>query len=144
MDITKIIDAYDVYFGEDAWVIDPNKLTDEQIDEIIWIECDMWKAVDSLIIAKKLHANRKQIAEKKEKLATKVIARILKRLWKQSRESDDGKAKFCISHVFDVDMQKIAPDFVSYNRSKINSALTKGESVDWVTVTEARGYVRVY
>jgi len=89
----------------------------------------MGKAVDSLIIAKKLHANRRQIAEKKEKLANKVIARILKRLGKQSRESDDGKAKFCKSHVFDVDMGKIAPEFISHNRSKINSALSKGESL---------------
>jgi hypothetical protein len=82
-----------------------------------------------LIIAKKLYANRRQIAEKKEKLATKIIARILKRLDKKSRESDDGKALFCISHVFDVDMKQIEPEFTSYNRSKINSALSKGKSV---------------
>ena len=143
MDISKLIDAYDSYFGDDE-IFDPNKLTDEQIDEIIDIESDMGKAVDSLIIAKKLHANRRQIAEKKEKLANKVIARILKRIWKQTRESEDGKAKFCKSHVFEVDMEKIAPEFISHNRSKINSALTKGESLDWVTVTDIRGYVRVY
>gem|GEM_PF-4297895 len=78
MDITKLIDAYDSYFGDEF--LDVNDLTDEQIDEIIDIEQDMGKAVDSLIIAKKLHANRRQIAEKKEKLANKVIARILKRI----------------------------------------------------------------
>jgi len=142
MDITKLIESYDTYFGDEP--VDPNKLTDEQIDEIIWLEIDMSKAVDSLIIAKKLYANRRQIVEKKEKVTTKMIARLLKRMGKQSWETEDGKAKFCISHVFDVDMEQIPSEYVSTNRSRINSALTKGASIDGVTVTDTNGYVRVY
>jgi hypothetical protein len=39
MDITKLIESYDMYFGDEP--VDPNKLTDEQIDEIIGLETDM-------------------------------------------------------------------------------------------------------
>jgi hypothetical protein len=33
MNITQLIGSYDAYFGDDP--LDPNKLTDDQIDEII-------------------------------------------------------------------------------------------------------------
>ena len=49
-----------------------------------------------------------------------MIARILKRLGEQSRENEDGKALFCPSYVFDVDMEKLPKEYVSSNRSKIN------------------------
>ena len=52
IEIQKLIDAYDNYFGEGE-VINPEKLTDEQIDEIIGLETDMAKAMDALILAKK-------------------------------------------------------------------------------------------
>jgi hypothetical protein len=39
MNITDLIEAYDTYFGDEP--LDPNKLTDEQIDEIIGLETDM-------------------------------------------------------------------------------------------------------
>jgi len=142
MDITKLIEAYDTYFGDEP--VDPNKLTDEQIDEIIGLETDLWKAINSLIIAKKLFANRRQIVEKKEKIATKIIARILKRLGEHSWENEDGKALFCPSYVFDVDMTTLPKDYVSSNRSKINWALARGESIEGVTVTDSHWYVRVY
>jgi hypothetical protein len=73
-----------------------------------------------LIIAKKLFANRRQIVEKKEKIATKMIARILKRLGEQSWENEDGKALFCPSYVFDIDMKKLPKEYLSSNWSKIN------------------------
>jgi hypothetical protein len=97
-----------------------------------------------LIIAKKLFANRRQIVEKKEKIATKMIARILKRLGEHSWENEDGKALFCPSYVFDVDMNSLPKEYVSSNRPKINGALARGESITGVTVTDSHGYVRVY
>lgn len=118
MDISKLIEAYDTYFGDEP--LDPNKLTDEEIDEIIGLETDLGKAVDGLIIAKKLFANRRQILEKKEKVATKMIARILKRLGEQSWENEDGRAVLCPSYVFDIDMDKLPKEYLSSNRSKIN------------------------
>jgi hypothetical protein len=39
MDITKLIDAYDTYFGDEP--MDLSKLTDEEIDDIIGLEADM-------------------------------------------------------------------------------------------------------
>lgn len=142
MDIAKLIEAYDTYFGDEP--MDLSKLTDEEIDDIIGLEADMWSALDSLIVAKKLYANRRHIAEKKEKLTTQLIARILKRLWKQSRESEDGKAKFCPSFKFDIDMQALPEEYISSNRSKINWALARGESIQGVTVTDSHWYIRVY
>jgi hypothetical protein len=142
MDISKLIEAYDTYFGDEP--LDPNKLTDEEIDDIIGLETDLGKAVDGLIIAKKLFANRRQILEKKEKVATKMIARILKKLGEQSWENEDGRAVLCPSYVFDIDMDKLPKEYLSSNRSKINWALAKGESITGVTVTDSHGYIRVY
>jgi hypothetical protein len=68
MNITDLIQAYDTYFGDEP--IDPNKLTDEQIDEIIGLETDVSKAMDSLILAKKTYGARRLRLEKKEKLTT--------------------------------------------------------------------------
>ena len=55
MNITDLIQAYDTYFGDEP--LDPNKLTDEQIDEIIGLETDVSKAMDSLILAKKTYGS---------------------------------------------------------------------------------------
>lgn len=142
MDITKLIDAYDTYFGEEP--IDPSKLSDEEIDEIIWLETDMWQALDSLILAKKVYSERKTIAEKKEKLTTTLMARILKRLDKKERESEDGKVKFCASYKFDIDMAKLPEEYITSNRAKINWAISRWEKIDWVEVTDSFWYVRVY
>ena len=142
MNITKLLEAYDTYFGDEP--IDPKNLSDEDIDNIIGLEHDMWASVDALIVAKKLFANRRQILEKKEKLATKMIARLLKRLWKQSWENDDGKAKFCASYKFDVDMTKLPQEFITSNWSKINWALARWSEIQGVTVTDNHGYIRVY
>lgn len=142
MNITNLIEAYDTYFGDEP--LDPSKLTDEQIDEIIGLETDMWKALDSLIVWKKLYANRRTIFEKKEKVATKMIARLLKRMGKQSRENEDGKAKFYVSHKFDVDLTKLSEDYLTSNWAKINWALGKGETIKGVTVTDTYWYIRVF
>jgi hypothetical protein len=58
--------------------------------------------------------------EKKEKVVTKMIARILTRLGEQSWENEDGRAVFCPSYVFDIEMEKLPKEYLSSNRSKIN------------------------
>ena len=50
MDISKLIEAYDTYFGDEP--LDPNKLTDEEIDDIIGLETDLGKAVDGWSLRK--------------------------------------------------------------------------------------------
>jgi hypothetical protein len=67
-----------------------------------------------------MYANRRIIFEKKEKVATKMIARLLKRMGKQSRENEDGRAKFYVSHKFDVDLKLLSQDYVTSNWAKIN------------------------
>jgi len=53
-------------------------LTDEQIDEVIALESNLDQSFDALISAKKFYAERKKIAEQNEKLATRILLKIMK------------------------------------------------------------------
>jgi len=61
-------------------------LTDEQIDELITLESDLDNSFDALISAKKFYADRKKIAEQNEKLATRILLRIMKQLSVEQKE----------------------------------------------------------
>lgn len=128
----KLVDAYDKYFGDTA--VDADKLTDEQIDKILAVQSDMDQAMWALILAKKIYAERRLIAEKQETLCKTLMHRIMRRQDIREYECQDGKAKFIPAWQFYVDIEQLPEEYKQYSYSKINSAITKWEKIPWVTV----------
>jgi hypothetical protein len=100
--------------------------------------------MDSLILAKKTYGARRLRLEKKEKLTTIFMWRLLKRIWEKERETDDGRAKFMPLIKFVVDMEKLPKEYKGHKRASIHKALLAWENILWVTKWETYWSVRVY
>lgn len=137
------IQAYDALFGNEEVAKNPDKLTEEEIDAILGIQGDMDQAANWLILASKIYAARRSIAEKNEKLCKTLLHRILMRTWVKEFESEDGKAKFVPAYQFDTDIAALPEDYKMASYGKINSALLKWEKVEWVTVTGGFPSIRI-
>lgn len=120
------------------------ELTDEQIDELITLESDLDNSFDALISVKKFYSERKKIAEQNEKLATRILLRIMKQQWVEAKEWENGKAKMQFSWKFDVDTEKLPKEYLSINHMSITAKLNKWESVEWITPTDKFPFVRVW
>lgn len=119
-------------------------LTDEQIDELITLESDLDKSFDALISAKKFYAERKKIAEQNEKLATRVLLRIMKQQWVEKKEWENWKAAMQFTWKFDTDMGKLPKELLMANHMSITAKLNKWESIEWVVPTDKFPFIRVY
>lgn len=119
-------------------------LTDEQIDELITLESNLDNSFDALISAKKFYAERKKIAEQNEKLATRILLRIMKQQWVEKKEWENWKASMQFTWKFDVDAEKLPKEYLSVNHMSITAKLNKWESVEWVTPTDKFPFIRVY
>lgn len=119
-------------------------LTDEQIDELIILESNLDNSFDALISAKKFYAERKKIAEQNEKLATRILLRIMKQQGVEKKEWENWKASMQFSWKFDVDTEKLPKELFSVNHMSITSKLNKWESIEWVTPTDKFPFIRVY
>lgn len=137
----KLVEAYDKYFGDTA--VDADKLTDEQIDEILAVQSDMDQAMWALILAKKIYAERRLIAEKNEALCKTIMHRIMRRQDVKEYECQDGKAKFVPAWQFEVDMVALPEDYKMHSYGKINAAITKWEKIQWVTVLAWHPSIRI-
>ena len=123
---------------------DIDDLTDEQIDELITLESDLDNSFDALISAKKFYADRKKIAEQNEKLATRILLRIMKQLSVEQKEWENWKANMQFSWKFDIDIDKLPKELLMANHSSITAKLNKGEKIKWVTPTDKFPFIRVY
>ena len=119
-------------------------LTDEQIDEVIALESNLDQSFDALISAKKFYAERKKIAEQNEKLATRILLKIMKLQGVEKKEWENGKASMQFTRKFETDLEKLPKEYLSVNHMSITSKLNKWESIDGVVPTDKFPFIRVY
>ena len=109
------------------------EMSDEMIDEILWAEAESSEVLHSLLLAKKIQAERRLIAEKEEKKIMAMINRIMVRTRQDNFECEDGKIKSKVVYRFDiVDEDKVPQDMKAPVWQKINSLIQKWEDVPWV------------
>lgn len=132
--ITKaqdIINKYDDLIS--TWV---KNLSDEQIDELIGTEEWLLNVIESMILTRKIHTERRLIASKEEEKIDTIITRSMNRLWLDNFECVDWKIKKTVQWRFEVDIEKVPREFLQQNRWKIHSAIVKNEKLEGVNVLE--------
>ena len=109
------------------------EMTDEMIDEILWAEAESSEVLHSLLLAKKIQAERRLVAEKEEKKIVAMINRIMVRTRQETYECEDGKIKSKVVYRFDiVDESQVPQDMKAPVWQKINSLIQNWEDVPWV------------
>lgn len=119
-------------------------LTDEMIDDVIKLESDLDNSFDALISAKKFYAERKKLAEQQEKLATRILLKIMQLQWVEKKEWENWKASMQFTWKFETDLEKLPKEYLSVNHMSITSKLNKWESIEWVIPTGKYPFIRVY
>lgn len=109
------------------------EMTDEMIDEILWAESESNNMLHALLLAKKIQAERRKIAEKEESKIMAMINRIMVRSRQNNYECEDGKIKSAVVYRFNiVDESEIPQELKAPVWQKVNSLIQKWESVPWV------------
>jgi len=79
-----------------------------------------------LILAKKVHADRRSIADREEKKVMQMINRIMRRARIENFESEDGKLKGKIAYRFEIKDESLIPEELKAPVwMKINSLVQK-------------------
>lgn len=126
----SLVDKFDTLLEQ--WI---DELTDEQVDEVIWSQENMMMLLDSMIVIKKLNAQRRLKAEKEEKKADKLIYRLMVRTWLDTHDSPDWKITKSVQRKFDVpDVSALPDDCKMMSWGTIHSRVAKWEDVPWVIV----------
>ena len=133
MDYKNILEKYDQFFWEE---FDIDNATEEQIEEIIASEEELWKWLDSLILAYKINNTRKKKFEKREKLLKTLISWFMRRLEIEKYENDDSKISTMYYFKYETDQEKIPSEYLQISSSKIQSALRKWEKIEGIIPTD--------
>ena len=106
---------------------------DTIVDDILWDEETMLALLPEVLLLKKIETERRLKATKGEKKCDKIVYRIMERLWKENFESEDGKVKRSVKYKFDVNKEELPEEYKTYSFAKIHSAISKKQTIPWVT-----------
>lgn len=131
----NIIKSYDLLKDEDGR-INIEKMTDEQIDELVDLQNEMIsETLPSLVAFAKMQTARRLKAEKEEEFAKVLIRRLMQRVDLQDFDCVDGKIKMTKGTKYDIDLTKLSPELLAPNHASIRAKINKWENIDWVIPT---------
>ncbi len=131
----KIVQSYDALKDDDGF-IDINKMTDEQIDEIISLQSDLADSLPALIQHNRNQNRIKLKAEKEEEASKKLINRIMNRLDIEDFDCEVGKVKATYLTKYEIDESKLSDEYWMPNHASLRSKVNKWEKIDWVVPIE--------
>lgn len=132
----KLIKNYDELKDDDGF-ININKMTDEQIDQIIDLQSDLADSLPALIQYNRIQNRRRLKAEKEEQASQKLINRIMLRLDWESFDCEDWTVKTSKTIKYDVDTDKLSKEYRMPNHASLRSKINKWETIEWVTPIES-------
>lgn len=132
MDAKNIIEKYKLLVS-----LQPEDLTDEEIESICNIECDMKQLTDALIWEHKIYRERARIADKQSEYIKKIINYCMRKQWLDVFAWENWKVSSSKAWKRDLDMNNVPEEFKSVNYQTINSKLNKWETIPWITPTQA-------
>lgn len=126
-----IVKMYDEIYEEIKWITDQdelNKILDQLFDT-----SDLEEALESMILYTNINVNRRLQADKEEKKAKKLIARLMTRLWKTDFVWTDWivswKPAIAWEYIEDV---PLPADYMMPSRNTVNSAVQKWINLPFV------------
>ena len=120
----KIVQSYDALKDDDGF-IDINKMTDEQIDEIIALQSDLADALPAIIQHNRNQSRIRLKAEKEEEASKKLINRIMNRLDIEDFDCEVGKVKATYSTKYEIDESKLSDEYWMPNHASLRSKVNK-------------------
>lgn len=134
VNLKNIITAYDM-LRDDTWSINVDKLTDQQIDDLIDLQWDMLNQLPWLIAHKKQQAMIRLKAKNEEEAAETVINRIMRRLDIRDFDCEYWKVKTVETIKYDTYIDQIPSEYMMPNHASIRSVLSKWQKIGWVIPT---------